>query len=88
MPQSHPLNQALGQYDRTTHLPLKRKCLHFDEIFMTALEDVILTISSAASDRNFVKMATFTFQCLANRKPQLMNTSSSWIFVYDNGVDI
>ena len=31
---------------------------------LAALEVVILTTSSAASDENFIKMKTFPFQCI------------------------
>ena len=33
---------------------------------LAALEVVILTTSSAASDENFIKMKTFPFQCCSN----------------------
>ena len=39
----------------------KRKCRHFDEIFITGCS--VLTTFSAASDENFYKMKTFPFQC-------------------------
>ena len=44
--------------------PLKQKCHHFDEIFITGCTGVvILTTFGAGSDENFIKMTTFLFQC-------------------------
>ena len=42
---------------------------------LAALEVVILTTSGAASDENFVKMTTFSFQCIASRRFHI-----EWIF--------
>ena len=43
------------------NVQLKRKCRHFDEIFITALEVIKMTSFGAASDENFVKMTIFIF---------------------------
>ena len=43
--------------------PLKRKCHHFDEIFVTGYPGSSqMTTSSAANDEHFVKMTLFPFQ--------------------------
>ena len=39
---------------------------------LAALEVVILTTSSAASDEHFIKMKTFPFQCLVHRDKQFL----------------
>ena len=39
---------------------------------LAALEVVILTTSGAASDENFVKMTTFSFQCITDNNPALV----------------
>ena len=61
---------------------LKQKCCHFDYKFssLAALKVVILTTFSAAShenfrpanDENFVKMTTFSFQCMHKRSQILI----------------
>ena len=43
---------------------LKRKCRHFDEIFITGCtRSCQMTTSGAANDENFIKMTTFPFKC-------------------------
>ena len=44
---------------------LKRKCQHFDGFL--SLKVVKITNFSAASDENFIKMETFTFNCFKNK---------------------
>ena len=58
----------LSHWGRVTHI-----CMHWNEnvVILTkfqslaALEVVILTTSSAASDENLIKMKTFPFQCVS-----------------------
>ena len=38
------------------------KCRHFDEIVITGNESCNLITSSAANDKNSIKMTTFAFQ--------------------------
>ena len=54
--------------DKKNPHTLKWKCLHFDEILITVCTGSCqMTTSSAASDENFVKMTTFSFQCITNK---------------------
>ena len=54
--------------DKKNPHTLKQKCLHFDEILIIVCSGSCqMTTSSEASDGNFVKMTTFSFQCITNK---------------------
>ena len=42
---------------------------------LAALKVVKMTTFGAASDENFIKMMTFSFQCIALRRDTLINTA-------------
>ena len=53
---------------------------------LAALEVVILTTSSAASDEHFIKMKTFPFQCKCVIRPQWVNRIIWRTFDTDSGI--
>ena len=61
---------AKGEIDTT----LKRECRYFDETFVRGCtEVVILTTFVAANDKNFIKMTTFTFQCILGKHQRALS---------------
>ena len=63
-PEGHVFHKVrktmIKSYSRARYT-MRRKCCHFLSLFFYA--GVILTIFGTASDKNFVKILTFTFHC-------------------------
>ena len=84
------LRRHRAYYDVTVHWNGNVFIL-MKSLSLAALEVVKMTTSSAASDENFVKMTTFSFQCNGglNQNPMWMGfeaTFSLWWWVYSVSV--